>query len=70
MQVKNDKSFLANKPTLYQFESDGINFFHSSVPLKYKNINWNLSFLTLVNGLDSFDGKKYFKDYFEVLLMV
>ena len=67
VQVKNDKSFLANKPTLYQFESDDINFFQNSVPLKYKNINWNLSLPTLVKGLDSFDGKKYFKDYFETL---
>ena len=59
VQVKNNKSFLANKPTLYQFESDDINFFQNSVPLKYKNINWKLSLPTLVKGLDSFDGKNF-----------
>ena len=67
IQVKEDKSLLVEKPILYQFESDDINFFQNSVPLKYKNINWNLSLPTLVKGLDSFDGKKYFKDYFETL---
>ena len=61
VQVKNNKSFLANKPTLYQFESDDINFFQNSVPLKYKNINWKLSLPTLVKGLDSFDGKNILK---------
>lgn len=36
VQVKNDKSFLANKPTLYQFESDDINFFKIAYHLNIK----------------------------------
>ena len=63
VKVVNDKSFLADKPVLYQFESNGINYYLDTIPLQYKKINWDLPLHKLVGGLDSFDGKTFFKDY-------
>lgn len=63
VQIKNDKSSFVDKPILYQFETEAINYFPNTIPLKYEKIDWNLPFHVLVNSLDSFDGKNYFKDY-------
>ena len=68
VQIENDKSPLVEKPILYQIETEAINCFPKIVPLKYEKINWDLPLHILVNGLDSFDGDKYFKDYLNELI--